>query len=265
MVLSPSGIQFRSRYSALLSLYKEGAGRKEVAAMRSKLQFEGWETADLLPTGWMYKRTWEGLISSGSFSTNTVYITREGNVFESVKLAVEFMESLEEEYTEKDREQLKAFQVQLSRVTTKRRDDWVEAATVPPGWMVRPGAGKETKEWVLRPDGRQFMTRCIALQYLAKEGADQEDIDLLRNSLVHEGWQVDELLPKDWLFKVKEGKLGSTNGYKMMCREGQLLESAKAAMDYIQVGIVQLDKKLLAVIYLFLSLIGLNNNPGEGG
>ena len=76
--------------------------------MRSKLQFEGWETADLLPTGWMYKRTWEGLISNGSFSTNTVYITREGNVFESVKLAVEFMESLEEEYTEKDREQFKA-------------------------------------------------------------------------------------------------------------------------------------------------------------
>ena len=238
MVLSPGGMQFRSRYSALLSLYKEGAGKKEVVAMRSKLQFEGWETADLLPTGWMYKRTWEGLISSGSFSTNTVYITREGNVFESVKLAVEFMESLEEEYTEKDIEQFKAFQVQLSRVTTKRRDDWVEADTVPPGWMVRPGAGKETKEWVLRPDGRQFMTRCIALQYLAKEGADQKDIDLLRESLIYEGWQVDELLPKDWLFKVKEGKLGSTNGYKLMCKEGQLLESAKAAMDYIQVRIM---------------------------
>ena len=245
MVLSPGGIQFRSRYSALLSLYKEGAESKEVAAMRSKLHFEGWEAAELLPSGWMYKRTWEGMISSGSFSTNTVYITREGNVFESVKLAVEFMESLEEEYSEKDREQFKAFQMQLSRVTTKRRDDWVEADTVPPGWMVRPGAGKETKEWVLRPDGRQFVTRCIALQYLAKEGADQEDIDLLRKSLVHEGWQVDELLPKDWLFKVKEGKLGSTNGYKMICWEGQLLESAKAAMDYIQVSIVQLNKSTL--------------------
>ena len=112
----------------------------------------------------------------------------------------------------------------------------MESNTVPPGWKVRPGCGKEAgKEWVLRPDGRQFMTRCIALQYLAKEGADQEDIDLLRNSLVHEGWKKDNLLPKDWLFKVKEGKLGSTNGYKMMCKEGQLLESAKAAMDYIQV------------------------------
>ena len=43
------------------------------------------------------------------------------------------------------------------------------------------------------------------------------------------------MLPEDWLYKVKEGKLGSTNGYKMMCKEGQLLESAKAAMDYIQV------------------------------
>ena len=80
-----------------------------------------------------------------------------------------------------------------------------------------------------------FVFRCIALQYLAKEGAGQEDIDLLRKSLVHEGWKEDKLLPKDWLYKVKEGKLGSTNGYKMMCKEGQLLESAKAAMDYIQV------------------------------
>ena len=42
-------------------------------------------------------------------------------------------------------------------------------------------------------------------------------------------------MPKDWLFKVKEGNVGRTNGYKMMCKEGQLLESAKAAMDYIQV------------------------------
>ena len=235
MVLSPGGLQFRSRYNALLSMYKDGSGEKEIAAMRSKLQFEGWETEEFLPDGWLYKRTWEGLISSGSFSTNTVYISREGNVFESVKLAVEFMESMEE-YKEKDIEQLKAFQAQLSRVTTKRREDWVESDTVPPGWKVRPGCGKEAgKEWVLRPDGRQFMTRCIALQYLAKEGADQEDIDLLRNSLVHEGWKKDNLLPKDWLFKVKEGKLGSTNGYKMMCKEGQLLESAKAAMDYIQV------------------------------
>ena len=58
---------------------------------------------------------------------------------------------------------------------------------------------------------------------------------MLRKSLVHEGWKEDKLLPEDWLFKVKEGNVGRTNGYKMVCKEGQLLESAKAAMDYIQV------------------------------
>ena len=181
MVLSPGGLQFRSRYNALLSMYKNSEGEKEIAAMRSKLQFEGWETDEFLPSGWLYKRTWEGMISGGSLSTNTVYLTREGKVFESVKLAVEFMESLEE-YKEKDVEQLKAFQAQLNRVTTKRRDDWKESDTVPPGWkvttlfsilksfpssQVRPATGKESgkgkrpEEWVLRPDGRQFITRCI--------------------------------------------------------------------------------------------------------
>ena len=135
MVLSPGGLQFRSRYNALLSMYKNSEGEKEIAAMRSKLQFEGWETDEFLPSGWLYKRTWEGMITGGSISTNTVYLTREGKVFESVKLAVEFMESLEE-YKEKDVEQLKAFQAQLNRVTTKRRDDWKESDTVPPGWKV---------------------------------------------------------------------------------------------------------------------------------
>ena len=135
MVLSPGGLQFRSRYNALLSMYKNSEGEKEIAAMRSKLQFEGWETDEFLPSGWLYKRTWEGMITGGSISTNTVYLTREGKVFESVKLAVEFMESLEE-YKEKDVEQLKAFQAQMNRVTTKRRDDWKESDTVPPGWKV---------------------------------------------------------------------------------------------------------------------------------
>ena len=79
--------------------------------MRSKLTFEGWETSPYLPSNWLYKRTWEGIIANGSFSSNTVYLSIEGNVFESNKTAIDFMRSLPTTYNQYCIEKLKQFSV----------------------------------------------------------------------------------------------------------------------------------------------------------
>ena len=110
-ILSPEGIQFRSRYNALMHLYKDNGSAKLIKIMRSKLSFEGWETNPLLPNNWLFKRTWEGVISNGSFSTNTVYLSSEGHVFESNKTAIDFMASNKKSYKKDNIENIKEFQV----------------------------------------------------------------------------------------------------------------------------------------------------------
>ena len=112
-ILSPEGVQFRSRYSALLHLHKQGARAEVIRDMRSKLSFEGWETHALLPSNWLYKRTWEGVISNGSFSTNTIYLSTEGKVFESNKTAIDFMMATKD-YNEDNVKKMKEFQVIFS-------------------------------------------------------------------------------------------------------------------------------------------------------
>ena len=97
-ILSPDGNQFRSRYNALMHLYKDKANAKIIKVMRSKLSFEGWETNPLLPNNWLFKRIWEGVISNGSFSSNTVYLSSEGKVFESNKTAIDFMAANKKSY-----------------------------------------------------------------------------------------------------------------------------------------------------------------------
>lgn len=77
-ILSPEGIQFRSRYNALMHLYKDNG---------------------------------EGVISNGSFSTNTVYLSSEGHVFESNKTAIDFMASNKKSYKKDNIENIKEFQV----------------------------------------------------------------------------------------------------------------------------------------------------------
>ena len=112
-ILSPEGVQFRSRYSALLHLHKQGARAEVIRDMRSKLSFEGWETHALLPSNWLYKRSWEGVISNGSFSTNTIYLSTEGKVFESNKTAIDFMMATKN-YNEDNVKKMKEFQVIFS-------------------------------------------------------------------------------------------------------------------------------------------------------
>ena len=110
-ILSPDGTQFRSRYNALMHMYKDGASPKLIKEMRSKLMFEGWESSPLLPSNWLFKRTWEGVISNGSFSTNTIYLSSEGKVFESNKTAIDWMMVNKSSYKQDNIEKIKEFQV----------------------------------------------------------------------------------------------------------------------------------------------------------
>ena len=90
----------------------------------------------------------------------------------------------------------------MCKETTKKREDWEENESVPVSWKVRTSAGSSGKEYILRPDGQQFMSRINALQHLIKEGYDEADLRAMKNKLCYEGWTTSEYLPSGWLCVV---------------------------------------------------------------
>ena len=75
------------------------------------------------------------------------------------------------------------------------RDNWGEDKTVPAGWKKRVH-GCSGKEYILRQDGKELFTRCLALQHMMdKEDVSSKDIMEMRSKFTYEGWNEDSYLP----------------------------------------------------------------------
>ena len=131
-----------------------------------------------------------------------------------------------------------SFQVNLCKETTKRREDWKENETVPSGWKVRTSTGNSEREYILRPDGQQYMSRINALQHLIKQGYNDADIFAMKTKLCYEGWTTSEYLPSGWLYKIicegytKDNKWYNTISY--FSSEDELLESMKHVQEHME-------------------------------
>ena len=232
-ILSPSGEQYRSRFNALLSLVKNGATKSEINEMKSLLIHEGFATSSLLPPGWMFKKLWEGADANGRISSNMYFISDVGELYESVKSSIEYLDSLGGK--EQLIENFKLFQSNLCKNSREQREDWIEDETVPPGWKRRfhKASGKE---FILGPDGRQYKSRAKALLQLYEDNASTEEINQLHQKLCHEGWEESDYLPDGWLYKLNESKAnGKTNrSWKFFSSEGLLFESVKSSLEYMK-------------------------------
>ena len=69
--------------------------------------------------------------------------------------------------------------------------------------------GKMKKKFFLAPDGSSFSCRRSGLQHMIKEGFSEEDINCMREMLIHGGWERGSFLPQDWMIRKSEG---TTNG-----------------------------------------------------
>ena len=165
-------------------------------------EFEGWEESHLLPEGWIFRVNWEGFANAKlktKFSSNTLYLSREGKVFESMRTATEYMARLG--YKRAEISRCKDFLQERNQKSIIARETWMESHTVPTGWKIRSSG---TRTFVLSPNGRQFRSRMQAITELASEKGDQAELEALREKMVeHEGWQRSNLLPANWIFKVK--------------------------------------------------------------
>ena len=71
---------------------------------------------------------------------------------------------------------------------------------------------------------------------MIKEGADSEQVELMRSCLIHEGWDNDSHLPPNWKVRKSEG---STNGqfdvnYYYLSSDGTMFHSTRAVINYMK-------------------------------
>ena len=181
-------------------------------------------------------------------------MSRDGEVFNSLKTAIEFMElGVEDNFSEDDIKNLKTLYENESKQNRQVKYDWSEDETVPRGWKTRVVEGKMKKKFFLAPDGSSFSCRRSGLQHMIKESFPKEAIDCMREMLVHEGWERGSFLPQDWMIRKSEG---TTNGiydvdYWYLSVEGNLFRSTKSVIEfmtestnYSQEDIVEITQKL---------------------
>ena len=232
--ISPDGIQFRSRVSALKHLSRAGS-LDDVEKMKEKLLKDGWQTSELMPDGWIYKKIWEGKNSIGKLIHTYHYIADDGKMFEGGNTALEYIQAHSVDYSNQDVENFQEFLDKLYEMTIKSYQ-WLASSTVPDGWKIRViGTGRE---YLLSPEGRTYHTRFSAYQHMVGDDCSEQDIRAIKGTLGHEGWHEDSCLPKGWLYKLLQGRIYRTGkiwrSYRFISREHVVLESIKSAILFMK-------------------------------
>lgn len=103
--------------------------------------------------GWRMKK------SEGLADVDYSLMSFTGEVFNSMKLALEHMES-NEAYNEEDIRNVKVLYENENKQNRQQKYDWIDGDdTVPEGWKTRVVDGKMRKKFFLAPDGSSFSCR----------------------------------------------------------------------------------------------------------
>ena len=215
LFLSPGEYIFCSRREALKSLVENNAAFEEIDYMRLSLKHEGWKDSANLPEGWKFRRT----------KLQTYFCTDKGILLKSCDEAFKHIKSEHEAMTEQF---LSAFKIQSSKDAA--RGGWMTSDTVPIGWKVRKAEGKKAKMFFLSPQGIQFSSKVKALQHLIREKYDEEEIRMMRGTILNDKYKEDPSLPVGWMYR----KLFSRNQTLILTSFGDVLESFKQVVIYTQ-------------------------------
>jgi len=203
--------------------------------VKDKLIDEGWESSELLPFDWLYKKIWEGYNHRGKLITKHHYLAEDGKLFERAKTALEYLQDNSVDYSQQDIENFQEFRNNL-RYESIQSYQWIDSDTIPSGWKMRIVG--TAKEYLIDPEGRTFNTRFSALQHMVNDKYEESDIDLVKSKLSYEGWNGNSFLPEGWLYKLHEGRVHKTKkvwrSYRFISRENIVLESIKLAVKFMK-------------------------------
>ena len=89
--LSPDGLKFQTRRTALIHLLEVADTVSEVMTMRRGFAGEGWKQDGYLPPNWWYKYN----------AGRACFITNAGNLLQSMKNAADYIELKQPQYSKK--------------------------------------------------------------------------------------------------------------------------------------------------------------------
>lgn len=239
--LSPEGLSYRSRYTAVQDMIKRKHSIEDVEHMRElMILHEGWQRSDLLPENWLFKVKCEGFTKDKKWYSSIHYFTDEGETIESMKNVLKKLK--ENDASLESIENCNQFIFEQKPVDVKY--EWADGDnTVPKGWKLRISETESEWQWMLSPDGAQFRSRYTAVQDMIKRKYKTRDVEEMKELMIlHEGWQRSNLLPKNWLFKVacegftKDKKWYSTIHY--FSDQGESFGSMKGVLEKLsEVGV----------------------------
>ena len=127
-IIAPDGSSFMCRRSALVHMVKEMYSEEEKEEMRGCLKHEGWEEIDV--NGWRMRKAEN--TTNGMLDVDYTVMSRDGEVFNSLKTAVEFMAA--SGCTEEDIAKMRSLYDNESKQNRAQKYDWDSDTTVPFNW-----------------------------------------------------------------------------------------------------------------------------------
>merc|ERR1719470_263508 len=237
-LMSPDGLVFKSRRSALELLVRSGAPEELLDQMRTSLSHEGWVKMEI-PQGWMCRArssygyhflSSEGLIFR-SKGQAFEHLAKSGLLTEENRMNIEMLKGVG-----KDNNPSQRSYVKRERPPQRIAPDvtWILGdPTVPDGWRVKEAVqhGK-TFKMLLSPQGLSFRNRRQAVSYMVKNNFSPEETDEIRSTLVHDGWKEDALLPSTWRFKAKRPFLYCSDQGKVILSHVNAIRKMRSSENY---------------------------------
>ena len=227
VLISPDGQLCMGRRKALKYMIenKNLFSGSEVDEMKSLLQLhDGWLSDNKLPRDWLYKR---------ERNARFAFLDPFGNYYRS-------KEQLFATLTKDILDGLRGF-LDSKGISCLGQDAWISNDPwLPPGWKIRkleleaPVSERVrallSQDKIASPDGHIFQGKAHAMKHMIREKYSGEDITIMRNGLLAEGWFEDPVLPKNWLAK----RNSNLNHCRFMDEKGNLFRSSVIAIQFLR-------------------------------
>ena len=234
------GSHFPSKNLALKFLISQNFPRDEIEAVRFALVEEGWKSDVLLPPNWRFKRS-KGL--------QFTFLTALADQINGVQAAIRQVESV---CDEGEIENFRNFLEIQAVVSRSKKFTWkCDPKTLPEGWKIRTTG---SKAFILSPDGQQFCSRKLCLQYMLREGWEEEEVEEMRKMCIHEGWIEHPLLPSGWIIQTS----AKSSTVQIMSHLGEVFDSYRTAMNFMRRTDNDFGQK---EVNQMLKLISKNSKP----
>ena len=181
-------------------MIEENYPESKIEELRQSLEKDGWMKHENLPENWLYKKYKKGLNTC-----KMSVITSKGILIKSKDIAKSQINNLEEIRKLEDFYQSSFI---LSKSVENKMvdpDNTLQDCEEPflKGWKFKMAGDKIGKSWkmFISPNGEKINGKRMLLKFMLEQNYSEQSIELLRNSFQKDGWNQDERLPKNWLFK----------------------------------------------------------------